>query len=53
MVYADSVSAISADNFKFTHNSTYPNAIQDFRKSFAFLETDSLRRSPDRSPRGG
>ena len=38
MVYADSVSAISADNFKFTHNSTYPNALQDFAKSFAFLE---------------
>ena len=39
MVYADSVSAISADNFKFTHNTTYPNAIQDFEKSFQFLTT--------------
>ena len=39
MVYADSVSAISADNFKFTHNTTYPNVLQDFEKSFAFLET--------------
>lgn len=39
MVYADSVSAISADNFKFTHNTTYPNVLQDFQKSFQFLET--------------
>lgn len=39
MVYADSVSAISADNFKFTHNNTYTNVLQDFAKSFAFLNT--------------
>jgi metallo-beta-lactamase class B len=39
MVYADSVSAVSADDYKFTHNATNPHAIQDFDKSFAFLET--------------
>jgi metallo-beta-lactamase class B len=39
MVYADSVSAVSSDSYKFTHNSTNPHAIQDFDKSFAFLET--------------
>jgi metallo-beta-lactamase class B len=39
MVYADSISAVSAEHFKFTHSSTYPNAIRDFEKSFAFLET--------------
>jgi metallo-beta-lactamase class B len=39
MVYADSVSAISADNYKFTRNATNPHAVQDFEKSFAFLES--------------
>lgn len=39
MVYADSVSAISADKYKFTHNATNPNAVQDFEKSFTFLES--------------
>jgi metallo-beta-lactamase class B len=37
MVYADSLSAISADNFHFSNNTTYPNVIQDFEKSFATL----------------
>jgi metallo-beta-lactamase class B len=39
MVYADSVSAVSSDNFKFSQNSTYPAVLQDFEKSFKFLET--------------
>ena len=39
MVYADSVSSISADNYKFTHNPSNPHAIQDFEESFRFLET--------------
>ncbi|MBI5083163.1 MAG: subclass B3 metallo-beta-lactamase [Acidobacteria bacterium] len=39
MVYADSLSAISADNFRFSDNRTYPNAVQDFEKSFAFLRS--------------
>ena len=37
MVYADSLSAVSADNFKFSSNTTYPNVLQDFQKSFATL----------------
>src|ERR1700678_1353312 len=37
MVYADSLSAISADNFRFSKNTTYPHVIQDFEKSFATL----------------
>lgn len=39
MVYADSVSPVSADNFKFSHNTSYPNVLQDFEKTFAFLDT--------------
>lgn len=37
MVYADSVTPVSADGFKFTHSQEYPSAIQDFEKSIAFL----------------
>jgi metallo-beta-lactamase class B len=39
MVYADSLSPISADGFKFTNNADAPNAIQGFEKSFAFLSS--------------
>jgi metallo-beta-lactamase class B len=39
LVYADSLTPVSADGFKFTHNAEYPNAIQDFQKSFAFLRS--------------
>lgn len=39
LVYADSLSAVSADGFKFTRNNFYPNAIDDFKKSFAFLRS--------------
>jgi metallo-beta-lactamase class B len=39
MVYADSLSPVSADGFKFTGSREYPNAIQDFKKSFSFLRT--------------
>lgn len=41
MVYADSVSAISADNFKFSRNTRYPHVLQDFDNSFAFLNSVS------------
>lgn len=34
MVYADSLSAVSADDFRFSHNTTYPRVLQDFAKSF-------------------
>ena len=37
MVYADSLSAVSADNFRFTDSPTYPHAREDFAKSFATL----------------
>jgi metallo-beta-lactamase class B len=39
MVYADSVTAVAPDSFKFTHNARYPNSIADFERSFAFLDT--------------
>lgn len=37
MVYADSLTAVSADGFLYTNNRAYPNALQDFEKSFATL----------------
>ena len=37
MVYADSLNAISAPEFKFSHSTTYPQVLDDFRKSFAVL----------------
>jgi metallo-beta-lactamase class B len=37
LVYADSLSAISVDGFRFSHNSAYPNVLQDFARSFALL----------------
>lgn len=37
MVYADSLTAVSADAFLFSRNKTYPQAVADFEKSFAFL----------------
>ena len=39
MVYADSVTPVSAPGFLFTHNTAYPNAIGDFEKSDHFLDT--------------
>lgn len=37
MVYADSLTAVSADGFKYTASRTYPQAIQDFERGFARL----------------
>ncbi len=37
-VYADSLSAVSADGFLFTRNRDYPNALADFERSFRTLE---------------
>jgi len=37
IVYADSLSAVSSDDFLFTRNQRYPHAIQDFERSFAAL----------------
>jgi len=39
MVYADSQTPVSADDFFFTKSSTYPSAIADFEHGFAVLET--------------
>jgi len=39
MVYADSLTPVSADGFKFTSTRVYPDALKDFEKSFSFLET--------------
>jgi metallo-beta-lactamase class B len=38
MVYADSLTPVSADGFKFTASRDYPRALEDFEKSFTFLE---------------
>ena len=38
MVYADSLSAVSAGKFRFTDNKEYPQVLQDFEESFAKLE---------------
>ena len=38
MVYMDSVTAVSADDFKFTQRPAYPH-MEDFEQSFTFLET--------------
>jgi metallo-beta-lactamase class B len=39
MVYGDSQSAISADGFLFSRNTTYPTAIRDFEAGFRRLES--------------
>jgi metallo-beta-lactamase class B len=39
MVYADSLNPISAPGFRFNKSREYPQAIEDFEKSFAFFET--------------
>lgn len=38
IVYGDSQSAISADNFFFTKSAAYPKALSDFERGFAFFE---------------
>lgn len=37
IVYADSLSPVSADDFRFTASEHYPHAIADFEKSYAVL----------------
>lgn len=39
MVFADSLTPISAKGFRFTNSQEYPQALEDFEKSFHFLET--------------
>jgi metallo-beta-lactamase class B len=38
MVYADSVTPVSADTFLFTASRDYPNAVADFEKTLGFFE---------------
>jgi metallo-beta-lactamase class B len=38
LVYADSLTPVSADGFKFSASREYPGALGDFEKSFVFLE---------------
>lgn len=38
IVYADSQTPISADDFYFTRSSTYPTGVEDFRKGHATIE---------------
>nr|AIA13529.1 SubclassB3_beta_lactamase [uncultured bacterium] len=37
LVYADSLTPVSAEGFRFSDSREYPNAVKDFEKSFAFL----------------
>jgi metallo-beta-lactamase class B len=37
MVYADSLTAVSAPGFQFTRSTTYPNVLKDFERSFSAL----------------
>ena len=38
IVFADSLTPVSADGFRFSDSREYPQALADFEKSFAFLE---------------
>jgi metallo-beta-lactamase class B len=38
VVYADSLSPVSADSFLFTRSATYPGVLQDFEKTYRTLE---------------
>jgi len=37
IVYADSLSPVSADTFHFSHSATYRNVLRDFAKSFDLM----------------
>jgi metallo-beta-lactamase class B len=39
IVYADSLTPVSAEGFRFSDGKTYPNARRDFEKSFTVLES--------------
>jgi metallo-beta-lactamase class B len=38
IVYADSLNAVSADGFRFTSSTAYPNVLGDFARSFAVMD---------------
>jgi metallo-beta-lactamase class B len=37
MVYADSLTPVSADDFLFTRSKDYPHAVDDFERSYTFF----------------
>jgi metallo-beta-lactamase class B len=39
LVYSDSMTPVSSDEFRFSDSREYPTAVRDFKKSFAFLRT--------------
>jgi metallo-beta-lactamase class B len=39
LVYADSLTPVSANGFLFSRSKLYPHAVSDFEKSYAFLES--------------
>ncbi|HEY0173654.1 MAG TPA: subclass B3 metallo-beta-lactamase [Pyrinomonadaceae bacterium] len=39
LVYSDSMTPVSAENFRFSDSREYPSAVRDFEKSFAFLRS--------------
>lgn len=39
LVYSDSMTAVSAEGFRFSDSREYPDAVRDFEKSFAFLRS--------------
>jgi metallo-beta-lactamase class B len=39
LVYSDSMTAVSAEGFRFSDSRAYPNAVRDFERSFAFLRS--------------
>jgi len=41
LVYADSMTAVSADGFSFSRSAAYPSAVRDFEAGFAFLDATS------------
>jgi metallo-beta-lactamase class B len=38
LVYADSLTPVSADGFLFSHSKEYPHAVEDFERSYTFLD---------------
>jgi metallo-beta-lactamase class B len=39
LVYSDSMTAVSAEGFRFSDSREYPDAVRDFERSFAFLRS--------------
>lgn len=39
IVYSDSMTAVSADGFRFSDSKAYPSAVKDFERSYSFLRS--------------